>query len=222
MGGWDDSTTSNTSNGDGAGGASGQNCDSNSAMTGLVELYSHFQPRTSERSKSTMVIGVGGEEQRTTTQILSSRVTVVEYISLEPHELFSQLCTAALLVTHGPRSGLYRRFVTIAEGTVRVWRDWLADRAASSSSCRDDEGLLNGSTHDMSTASAVDEGILWVDTRRNFGMRVRIRENRMGDQPILMQQDENPHVTYSYEIEGMEFTLSRVFNHWVSDQEFLL
>ncbi|KAI9795117.1 MAG: hypothetical protein M1816_000139 [Peltula sp. TS41687] len=169
-----------------------------------VQLYSHFRPRRREARNGALMV-----ETEEGTYLATRHIpAVVEQLSLEPHELFSQLCTATHLVTLGPRSDLFRTFVTVAEGTVRVWRDWLADRAADLDLGNVLDGDLGADDGDAPPAKASDglhERILWVDTRRNFGMLVRVREGKWeGDhQPVLMQEDESSPVTYEVEIEGL-------------------
>lgn len=231
---WDDADAADDGGGAGRGGAGGTGDSNNSKsntknpMTRLAGLYSHFRPRKREDRHGTLLAGygdggagAGGAGGQPTLispttiainynggifPVLSiSHDPVIEQLSFEHHELFSQLCTVTHLVTHGPRPGLFRSFITISEGTVRVWRDWLAARASCSSSSS--SSYSTGSTHTAPTTSSKDEGILWVDPRRNFGMRVKVQEKKwLGDQPILIHEDESPPVSYSVEIEGMKLT----------------
>jgi hypothetical protein len=55
---------------------------------------------------------------------------VSDFVHLESHELFSQLCTTTNLVRLGPRRGVFTSFVNVADGVIRIFRDWLAKSAA--------------------------------------------------------------------------------------------
>lgn len=140
-------------------------------------------------------------------------------VSLDSHELFSQLCVVTNLVKLGPRRGVFYSFVNVADGVVRIFRDWLAKRADETPSNGPDprSGNLTESGKkgfpgpDAGTHDACSEArMLWVDIRRNVGIRVRIKVRKWGrDMPLLLYRDEDPAVTYSMEYEGMSRHLSR-------------
>ncbi len=77
-------------------------------------------------------------------------------IYLESHELFSQLCTITNLVKVGPKRGLFLSCIIVGEGILRVWRDWLAERAKAP----DEE----------------ESEILWADSKKTVGLRLRVVE----------------------------------------------
>jgi len=124
-------------------------------------------------------------------------------VSLESHELFSQLCTIANLVKAVPNVGFLLNCITIGEGVIRIWRDWLAERAIlPHPKCKSSLGTPSMSA--ASEASSFDERerILWLDNGYNVGIRLRVIEREDLGTPILMRLDEDPHVAYSIEFEG--------------------
>ncbi|MCJ1245005.1 hypothetical protein MMC30_002206 [Trapelia coarctata] len=134
-------------------------------------------------------------------------------VHLDSHELFSQLCVVTNLVQLGPRRGVFYSFVNVADGVVRIFRNWLTSRAgetpgkaslASSENFEENGGKgfsePESDIHDTHTEARM----LWVDSRQNVGIRVRIKEMKWArDMPILLHQNEDPAVTYSMEYEEL-------------------
>jgi hypothetical protein len=107
--------------------------------------------------------------------------------------------------------------VNLVDGVVRLWREWLAEQARlfyrSAEAAKDTEeadqdiGVYSGKKNDdASKLRERDEGsgdrrILWIDEKRNVGLKVRVREHRwVSDTHILVHQDDDD-VSVSYEIE---------------------
>jgi hypothetical protein len=116
-----------------------------------------------------------GEEEEKEQELVS------QDIHLESHELFSQLCTRANLVKSSPRRGLFHSCVNVGEGILRVWRDWLADAAA---------GKCPG------------EDILWADSKKNIGLRVRVEEREAVPVGPPFRVGEERDVSYCLFYEG--------------------
>lgn len=119
---------------------------------------------------------------------------VSQDIYLESHELFSQLMSVVNVVKTGPKKDLFLSCVTVGEGLVRVWRDWLAARAEDFREGRDGEGREDG------------KGLLWSSVDRHVGLRLRVleREDMVRDRgPVLVSRDEDPNVGYTLQYEGM-------------------
>jgi len=133
-------------------------------------------------------------------------------ITLEAHELFSQLCGCVNLVKVGPRRGLFLSCVSVGEGVMRIWREWLADMTShASSSSRGDslEPLLktrsNGYARIGNMTDTGDERMMWIDNGRNVGIRVVVKERKWRrDQPILISRDEDVAVSYAIGFEGQQ------------------
>lgn len=129
---------------------------------------------------------------------------VTHTVSLDSHELFSQLCVVANLVRIEPRKGIFLSCVDVTEGVVRVWRDWLEEMAratvigpTAAHSCSDEGQDIRGFGNET-------ERVIWVDSLKNVGIRVWVKEkNWRRDTPILMHRDDDPVVSYSVEFEGM-------------------
>ncbi|KAF2684329.1 F-box domain-containing protein [Lentithecium fluviatile CBS 122367] len=143
--------------------------------------------------------------------------TVKQILSLDGHELFTQLVSQSNLVKIGPRNGLFSCFVEVEEGVVRVWRKWLkimATRALTPT--RDEEqeaanfvGKGKEAVRDanVETGNAEDEAILWVSPLKHTGIRFNVKERKLRrDAPILVRADEED-MPVSYEIEYDELLI---------------
>lgn len=126
-------------------------------------------------------------------------------ITLEAHELFSQLCGCVNLVKLGPRRGLFLSCVSVGEGVMRIWRAWLAEMTRHvptspepASNRRSDGDAENGNGTDTGK-----ERMVWIDNGRNVGIKVVVRERKWRrDQPILISRDEDVAVSYEIGFEG--------------------
>lgn len=146
---------------------------------------------------------------------------VKQTLSMESHELFTQLVAQTNLVKIGPRHGLFTCFVDVEEGVLRVWKDWLAETAAN---CRqsqagtqveDVEEVGKGKEAVKEVNAEVekrnldlkDPQILWVTQSRNSGIRFNVKEKKFRrDAPILIRADEGMPVSYEIEYDGMSFS----------------
>jgi len=135
----------------------------------------------------------------------SAEELVRQLVSLDSHELFTQLCAQIHLTKLGPRNGLFRCFVEVEEGVVRVWRGWLRDRAVGG-----EEGGGKGKQREgLEEVRVEKEGILWVKPGENVGLRFKVREKIFRREvPVLLRVDEEVAVTYEIEYEGKVFEFS--------------
>lgn len=151
--------------------------------------------------------------------------TVKQILSLEAHELFTQLIAQTNLVKIGSHN-LFTNFVEVEEGVLRVWREWLrdvSDRCIAANKAAPNEPveeLGKGKGKGKAVVREVDEEkadledpqILWVTPKKNSGIRFNAREKRLcGQAPILMSADE--HVPVSYEIEYDGKSSNGTFNN---------
>jgi hypothetical protein len=153
---------------------------------------------------------------------------VKQILSMEAHELFTQLVAQTNLVKIGPRHGLFTCFVDVEEGVLRVWKDWLAETAAK---CRRSEAGTQGeivekvgkgkdivmeidNTVEDRKSDVTDPQILWVSQSKNSGIRFNVKEKKFRrDAPILIRADEGMPVSYEIEYDGMSSDeLSRFWN----------
>lgn len=116
---------------------------------------------------------------------------VKKQVNLEEFEDFSQLCAVVNLVKLAPNSALLISAVTVEDGVIRIWRDWLRRRSKK----RDSNN--NGIHEDA-------DKIVWVGNNKNVGLKLRVKEKKWNRQvlPILMHRDEDVAVNYEVEIEG--------------------
>ena len=148
-------------------------------------------------------------------------------INLDSHELFSQFCTIANLVTIGPRRGVFLSVVNVEDKVMRVWREWLEERARASRKEEKrgnknkqrqeaateatnfdptvEETELQEQEHEQARDIGSSPSILWTDHKRNVGLLVTIRDRkwRAGAGPLLVSADEEQPASYSIEINGM-------------------
>ena len=128
------------------------------------------------------------------------KTSVSHNVSLDSNESFSQLCVKAHLVQLGPRRGIFSNLINVTEGVIRIWRDWLAQRATTSVFERaEDSSRLS----DPVDSRVTNEHMLWVDDKKNAGIDVYIKENRWRREvPVLLHRDEDPAVSYVMEYKG--------------------
>ena len=124
---------------------------------------------------------------------------VKQVLSLEGHELFTQLCAVATLVRPGPRRGLFSSIQPVEEGVVRVWREWLRMMVGlnDGSSAQAERQEVRSATEEVQE----DEKILWIGLKKNVGLRLKVAQGDWRrDMPVLWNADEDD-VAVSYEVE---------------------
>ncbi len=163
----------------------------------LGGLYSHFRPARKEPETKVRRPHPAGDvpgHPNTSTSYPSDPgpssgeseegELVSQNVSLDAHELFSQLCTVTNIVKMGPHRGLFLSIVNVHDGVVRIFRDWLNHQANKS--------VMDGD---------IEKRTLWVDDRRNAGLVLRVKEKKWKrDSPILFR-DEDVAVSYNIEYE---------------------
>ena len=139
--------------------------------------------------------------------------TVKQNLSLEAHELFTQLVAQSNLVKIGPRHGFITCSVDMEEGVLRVWKDWLADTAAKGRrehlpilpdpAEQDGKGKEAARENKDESADSDDPNILWVSPAKNSGIRFNVKEKKFRrDAPILIRADEDVPVSFEIEYDG--------------------
>lgn len=173
----------------------------------LKSLYSHFRPTIPEDEPRRRRRHPAAESQVTDTAMETTASTAEievkktkgdlpsQLITLESHELFSQLVTVANLVKVGPKRGLFLSCVTIGEGVMRVWRDWLGTLAVPKTTPAQ---LVFDTDEEYNEART-----LWLDRDQNIGVRLRVYEREdLNAAPVLRSDDED--VTAVWEVEYEE------------------
>lgn len=129
-------------------------------------------------------------------------------LNLDADELFGQFCAYASLVRLGPRRGVFLSNVHIVQpgqGVMRVWKQWLQDRAQElwQQEQQQDLGVdvARAPTTTLPTIGA-DKKIMWTDYRKNVGLRVAVRDREgrcYGKDP---SEFDNLPMSFSIEIQG--------------------
>ena len=114
-------------------------------------------------------------------------------IHLDVDEPFSQLCVVTNLVRLGQRRGVFFNFAGVADGVIRVKRDWLARRVAAAQAAAGADGIEGKG----------EDSILWLNHDQVVGLKVKVEERTcVRRAPVLMLRDEDPAVTYKIQYEG--------------------
>ncbi|KAF2113253.1 hypothetical protein BDV96DRAFT_496625 [Lophiotrema nucula] len=186
----------------------------------MRNIYSRFKPHRRElETGGRRVRGPPGDVPGSRTFPGTARdryqgEAVKQILSLDGHELFTQLVAQTNLVKIGPRNGLFTCFVGVEEGVLRVWRQWLKGIAAKGASAVgssypevvEEVGKGKGVVREISQKSEDldDERILWVSSAKNTGFRFNVRERKLRrDTPILISADEDMPVSYEIEYEEL-------------------
>ncbi|CAI7661397.1 unnamed protein product [Penicillium glandicola] len=123
---------------------------------------------------------------------------VIREVNLDEHEDFSQLCVVVNLVQVKPGTSLLLSALTIEDGFVRLWREWLHEqsermRETTETSC--EEGAETAGV-------TLDGDILWVDMRRTVGLKMRVQPKAWDPSlPIVVHRDDrNDDSWVGYEV----------------------
>lgn len=185
----------------------------------MRQMYSRFRPHRRELEEGGRRVArrpgdiPGSRTYPGTVQDKFRGEAVKQTVSLEAHELFTQLVAQTNLVKIGPYNGLFSAFVDVEEGVLRVWRKWLGEIAAED---RDRHVDVNKEqVEEIGTGTEAvreiaqqrldpgDKRVLWVSTARNTGIRFNVRERKLRrDTPILIRNDEDLPVSYDIEYDG--------------------
>ncbi|KAF2433483.1 hypothetical protein EJ08DRAFT_668796 [Tothia fuscella] len=196
-------------------------------LAAMRDLYSTFRPHRRIVSKRAHPAGdIPGSRTYTSPSSSSSPPTTMppqpvlalepvrQILSLEGHELFTQLCCVTNLVRIGPRQGIFRSFITVGEGVIRVWKDWLASMAFSASHLvvitkEQAAAVAKGKEPDLACPAIETQGdwrVLWSDNKFNVGVRLKVKEKKwQRNAPVLIHADEE--VSVSFEIEYQELVV---------------
>lgn len=143
---------------------------------------------------------------------------VRDTVNVDAHELFSQLTTVAYLGKRESTRGLLCSIQEVAEGTIRVWRDWLSRHCESRSFTDNSTVVIHhaAETSDqqkMRSDSVIetcdptkDSQVLWVNTRgEDVGIKFKVKrqKQRATNLPLMYTSDIELDVSYVVEFEGM-------------------
>lgn len=74
---------------------------------------------------------------------------------------------------------------------MRVWRDWLKERA---------EGVAKRKGEEE---EEIEKRLLWSDTQKHVGLRLRVNGRQDERVPVLVSRDEDPNVGYTLQYEEL-------------------
>ncbi|KAJ8062071.1 hypothetical protein OCU04_009850 [Sclerotinia nivalis] len=151
-------------------------------------LYSHFRPVQPEDRMVWTRNPAGGARPGLLPK--SEEELVSHNVDLESHELFSQLCTITNIVKVGPKRGLFLSCVNLGEGVIRVFRDWLSDR-------------VDADERHIDTPEECEKRLLWVDTGKHIGLRLKVLKREEAPAPILLRRDEEAPAFYKLQYEEL-------------------
>ncbi|KAK3068593.1 hypothetical protein LTR53_013719 [Teratosphaeriaceae sp. CCFEE 6253] len=152
------------------------------------------------------------------SSILDPEDKVFDTVTVDAHDLFSQLTTLTYLGKREMTRDFLLSIHDISEGTIRVWRDWLSRQCESKKWTDGDTVVVQ---HDTPTAPTTGKGkgrsgsivghsdptkdpsILWVNTRDdNVGIKFRVRERKwQRAKPVLFSSEVEVAVSYEVEFE---------------------
>lgn len=161
-------------------------------LSALGTLYSHFRPKYGSIPAPRR--HPAGDIPGSRTHPSSKVDTESRKVTLEAGELFGQLCTATNLVMTDRKRDVMVSIVELSDGLVRVFREWLAEKATIT-----DMGL-DGS----------DGEVLWVNnSEKHVGVRFRVRRVNQGHiDPVLYASDDEVAVSYELDIIGGRHCMS--------------
>lgn len=185
----------------------------------LSSLYTRFQPQRKEPEVArrprpgdipgSRTHGISLGLQAALPQ--SENELVTETITVDAHDLFSQLSTLAYLGKRESTKGLLTTIQELSDGTIRVWRTWLAKQCQSRSWTDDStvQIVMDGNYSSKSGSSSVndptkDPSVLWVNTRdNNMGIRFNVTQRKWrGNNPVLFSNEDEVAVSYVVEFQG--------------------
>ncbi|WPG99336.1 Hypothetical protein R9X50_00215000 [Acrodontium crateriforme] len=142
---------------------------------------------------------------------------VCDTVTIDSHDLFSQLMTLSYIGQRDPGTGLLFKVQDIGEGTIRVWRDWLSQRCEKKTWTDGDPIAIHHDSADTSDDKAnsnrdntvekinptKDCKVLWANTRDyNVGIKFRVKERKWDkDDPLINSNDVDAAVSYVVEFE---------------------
>lgn len=101
------------------------------------------------------------------------------------------------MVKIGPGRFHFLSHANVSDGVIRVWRGWLAAKAAAAAAAEVEGGGDTSTPHDSRPA------ILWADATQHVGLRFRVSEVAAPLGPLLVAPDEDVPVSYRLGLEEL-------------------
>lgn len=167
--------------------------DAKNSFDMLNGLYSRFKLTIDDIGTNTVCSPVDNNNfiaSNVEDSLIQKDEVISRTISMDSHELFSQLCISIAIVQMGPRRGVFLSCIDVLKKTTaRIWKQWLAENSRHSKD---------------STNCFEPERLIWADHNRQVGLRVQVKEHKwQRDGPILQHNDEDQAVSYHLELKGM-------------------
>ena len=185
----------------------------------IFGLYSRFRPLLKEPLLRTRRYQSAAEVDESSTYLdVEEDNTVSKTVTVDAHDLFSQLDTKAFLCRREPTNGVLTSMHHMNKGQIRVWRKFLLDQCETK--CwTDGEPIIvhhdapsspkiDGEASSDSVIGTVepskDPSVLWLNTGDNsLGLRVGVRERIWrGNNPTPGSSDTEVAVSYQVDFEG--------------------
>ncbi|KAL4874613.1 hypothetical protein BJY04DRAFT_11428 [Aspergillus karnatakaensis] len=173
-----------------------ENIDTAKQLSRLGSLYSIFRPFPIEDES-----GAATPDLEKSSEDL---LPVKRPVNIEGFEDFSQLCVAVSLVKLLPGTTLLLSAVTLEDGVIRLFRDWLKSQADHPKESRQIKDKPESWDH--------DQGLLWADKSKNVGVRFGVRELTTLDSnfPVLVHRDEESFSRYEISIDELHIRTTRL------------
>lgn len=143
---------------------------------------------------------------------------ISETVSIDAHDLFSQLETRAYLGKRESSHGILAAILGINKGTIRVWRHWLSDHCESKNWTDGEPIVVHHDTPSSSSSAGrarsdsvtgyccptKDPKVLWLNTGdSNLGVKMSVKERQWRrNNPALNPSDVESPISYRVEFEG--------------------
>ncbi|KAF2774323.1 hypothetical protein EJ03DRAFT_303851 [Teratosphaeria nubilosa] len=190
----------------------------------IGELYSRFRPQKKEppaRGRFVPPGDIPGSRTHPSNCAIPEAPTVGDEVvsktvTVDAHDLFSQLSTQAYLGKKETSRGYLISIQGVTEGTIRVWRDWLSKHSETKVFSDGEPVVIHRdppispqpeSAAGSSAAEVVgplkDPTVLWVNTRdQSVGVKFRVKQKqwKMAN-PVLFESENEVAVSYLVEFE---------------------
>lgn len=186
-------------------------------------LFTKFRPEGNEPERVKQRHPAGDVPGSRTWSDTTERLTnhdkdnvVRDTVNVDAHELFSQLTTVAYLGRRESTRGLLCSLQEVAEGTIRVWRDWLSRHCESRSFTDNSTVVIHHDSESVeqqkaraggviSTCPTKDSQVLWINTRgEDVGIKFKVKrqQQRATNLPLMYSSDIELAVSFEIEFEG--------------------
>ncbi|KAJ6447071.1 F-box domain-containing protein [Purpureocillium lavendulum] len=165
----------------------------------LPKMYSSFRPVQAEENRRRRLRPDWPQQSLAMPggQSDGDDESAVQEVYLDEGELFSQLCTVTNVVKESSRRGFYLSHINTCDGVIRIWRDWLAQLAASTTyRPRDDDSQRFAASASHASGVEMDK-FLWVDPARTVGVRFSNKVMPSERMPLLSGPGDDEPVSYS-------------------------